>query len=791
MRERIAGTTGAGGGDAESARAGSTGGQGVAATRLAGQAHRAVARAGNAGPTAAPPGPGPAREALRGTVSGERIQAFSLSETLSGIGRTMAAVAGTAAEAIGLSQAVIVDDATEPGPGQIRRSRFLAQVRATVCETADEELSAVGQSTDGCPYIQYWLGRAAGMPARNLERMIGLYAQPAERTPTGFLTALSQRVRRGVREWIASGRIEGAAPAGAEALAGESVQRKARDPGVPPAPKSDTPAAVRARLGGSGEPLEGGVRARMERAFGTSFSQVRLHRDDRAARVAAEHGALALTVGQDVVMGGGRWRPGTLAGDLLLAHELAHTIQQRGGIGTEPGQSHEDDADRAAARAVLTPGAAAARPGLRTGLAVQGCKPTRKQCPPGMMWGTVANAQSTGAGSFGCTCVYRCIENPQFQPNYARLCPASGCPSVTVVGDEYHFVREGRVETAPVSERARPDERAVGWGGAATPLGEQALCLCPGVDIEGEERTEGSHVEQVALDLTDVAGPAVDIAHGVRARRQRRRGGGGTPVLPETDPTTGTRIPGRRSRLPHPLRERAIAAGFYTRRRAPRLERLLRESDPAIMHALDGILSMPANQARNQRLDRLLDWAEGRPTLPEIIHEGATFGRGGTGSVAEVVGHPGLASKTGAGRAGSEAAAMVQLELAGIPTVYLGERATETGARRLVLRRIDGVGSKDIIGRARRPPDDPARAREYEQYVTQRTIDDLNAIYQRLVDANLNVGDFQFIIRRSDGAVFVNDPTGVTPNSRPSGRITGIIDRFRAILRHRTEGEGN
>jgi hypothetical protein len=77
-----------------------------------------------------------------------------------------------------------------------------------------------------------------------------------------------------------------------------------------------------------GAPIEDGVRRDMERSFDRDFSSVRVHRDDDAARSAAGVGADAYTVGSHVVFGGGRYEPGSAAGRRLLAHELAHTVQQ-------------------------------------------------------------------------------------------------------------------------------------------------------------------------------------------------------------------------------------------------------------------------------------------------------------------------------------------------------------------------------------------------------------------------------------------------------------------------------
>jgi peptidoglycan hydrolase-like protein with peptidoglycan-binding domain len=66
----------------------------------------------------------------------------------------------------------------------------------------------------------------------------------------------------------------------------------------------------------------------MEPRFGHDFSAVQVHADARAARSAAAVNALAYTVGRDVVFGAGQYAPGSGAGQRLLAHELAHVVQQ-------------------------------------------------------------------------------------------------------------------------------------------------------------------------------------------------------------------------------------------------------------------------------------------------------------------------------------------------------------------------------------------------------------------------------------------------------------------------------
>jgi hypothetical protein len=93
----------------------------------------------------------------------------------------------------------------------------------------------------------------------------------------------------------------------------------------------------------------------MEASFGHDLAGVRVHTDAQAAESARAVRAQAYTVGQHVVFGEDRFAPGTHAGRELLAHELAHTIQQRGAAGAPPGHDvhsiHETTA-RTASRSI-------------------------------------------------------------------------------------------------------------------------------------------------------------------------------------------------------------------------------------------------------------------------------------------------------------------------------------------------------------------------------------------------------------------------------------------------------
>lgn len=88
------------------------------------------------------------------------------------------------------------------------------------------------------------------------------------------------------------------------------------------------PPIVHEVLRSPGQPLDPATRAFMEPRFGHEFSAVRVHSDARAADSAEAVNALAYTVGRDLVFGANQYAPRTSAGRRLIAHELAHVVQQ-------------------------------------------------------------------------------------------------------------------------------------------------------------------------------------------------------------------------------------------------------------------------------------------------------------------------------------------------------------------------------------------------------------------------------------------------------------------------------
>jgi hypothetical protein len=82
-----------------------------------------------------------------------------------------------------------------------------------------------------------------------------------------------------------------------------------------------------AALSSPGRPLDSSARAFMEPRFNRDFGRVRIHSDDGAALSARAIDANAYTIGEHIVFASERFAPATRAGRKLLAHELAHVVQ--------------------------------------------------------------------------------------------------------------------------------------------------------------------------------------------------------------------------------------------------------------------------------------------------------------------------------------------------------------------------------------------------------------------------------------------------------------------------------
>jgi hypothetical protein len=297
---------------------------------------------------------------------------------------------------------LLAEDKADAAGGRMRKSDFMAQLRAEVCATVDAGLRGTGRDSQGCPWIDHWLGYYEDRSASQLERAILKYAPEAASAASArdYIPFVTVRVGRSVETWSRTGEMEGMPqdlPGGAMAGGGllgvfGGMFFKARPGGA----RDADPVSVRDRLGG-GRPLPGVVRTRMESAFGADFAGVRLHTDANAAQLSEQLNARAFTLGEHVAFGAGEYQPGTLVGDALMAHELAHVLQQGGSAAAAPQRKGgepadhalEEEADTAAVGAVTAlwsgpEGQARSLgkrtlPGLRSSLRLQRCSGDAKK----------------------------------------------------------------------------------------------------------------------------------------------------------------------------------------------------------------------------------------------------------------------------------------------------------------------------------------------------------------------------------------------------------------------------
>lgn len=142
---------------------------------------------------------------------------------------------------------------------------------------------------------------------------------------------LAERVVARLREQEADGGVAEGVRAHAHSAPSDVRRMAAPTIGSEGGPVSAELADQIEGMRGRGDALDETTRRRMGEGFGADLSSVRVHTDERAASAASAMGALAFTTGNDIFFGAGQYRPDDAAGQQVLAHELAHTVQQRGG----------------------------------------------------------------------------------------------------------------------------------------------------------------------------------------------------------------------------------------------------------------------------------------------------------------------------------------------------------------------------------------------------------------------------------------------------------------------------
>jgi hypothetical protein len=137
---------------------------------------------------------------------------------------------------------------------------------------------------------------------------------------------------------------------------------------------------------GEGRPMSPKLRSVFEERFGADFRKVRIHASEHAAESARALDAVAYTVGTDVVFDAGKFNPNSKQGEHLLAHELAHVVQQsRGGDAPQSfnsGSGLEQEAAQAATQFSSGVGPVSVSGASSTGIARQESKLFGKKLYP-------------------------------------------------------------------------------------------------------------------------------------------------------------------------------------------------------------------------------------------------------------------------------------------------------------------------------------------------------------------------------------------------------------------------
>jgi len=143
-------------------------------------------------------------------------------------------------------------------------------------------------------------------------------------------TEASSAARRVVQMPATASAAPGVAGLPTAASASARIQRQAHAgsaAGLADAASARLPSRLAGQRG-QGQALPPRLRRDMEGRFGARFDGVRVHTGGEAATLSRGLQARAFTTGGDVFFGDGQFQPDSASGRELLAHELAHTVQQ-------------------------------------------------------------------------------------------------------------------------------------------------------------------------------------------------------------------------------------------------------------------------------------------------------------------------------------------------------------------------------------------------------------------------------------------------------------------------------
>jgi len=306
--------------------------------------------------------------------------------------------------------------------------------------------------------IQYKL--MVGPADDPLEREADSISERVMRMPAGAISASSAPLRIGRK---------------CAACAGEDETiHRAEVAGAQPTADA-APDIVHEVLRGPGKPLDAGARAFFEPRFGHDFGRVRVHDGEHEAASAKALQARAFAVGERIVFGRGEYAPASHGGRQLLAHELAHVVQQ----------GADGSARRVQRRLVVDPAAGVPLPAGFEGpptpltFAVQGLM--RNICPDGGATVDMNSGVASLATADFCT-----------TPKGAKAgTPTGAAKSKNPVGCQCLCNVIGHAQTTSVAFRAGGPGTVPGPGPAGTIPGTGGVATSP--TIGADPRFQGQY----------------------------------------------------------------------------------------------------------------------------------------------------------------------------------------------------------------------------------------------------------------------------------------------------------
>src|SRR5882672_366811 len=142
---------------------------------------------------------------------------------------------------------IVEDDASEVGPGQMRKSDFLAQLNAEIYAAADEILATRGRTAQSCPYITNWFEYGYTRSGSYVETFVRRFTPGSDRVAAAseYIPLAVERMRRALLVWASTGEITGVP----ESLAGE----------LPATNQKGAVASLGAEVGAEGEGAAAGA----------------------------------------------------------------------------------------------------------------------------------------------------------------------------------------------------------------------------------------------------------------------------------------------------------------------------------------------------------------------------------------------------------------------------------------------------------------------------------------------------------------------------------------------------